>query len=407
MENNQSISLEQRKFPYPYRAMMAICSDLDETPDKTVYFGIAEYLNTDRETIYGRGVNLEVGNTIYFDMPKDQFSYWNTDDDGRDKIVALIKSGHIDALHSFGDYAKSRNNVVRNLEALNANDCKIEVWIDHAIAPSNLGADIMQGRGDLRESEVYHTDLSVAYGIKYVWTGRVTSVIGQDVKRRYRGIYEPLQPMRSIKTILKEVVKVLLSVVGSSKYALHRNNVLIQKTALRDGSQVYEFMRSNPFWGGVSESETLYGLKHVLTLRYLEQLVRVGGYSILYTHLGKIDSVEKPFDHETRNALTVLERFFSNKQILVTTTQRLLRYRMLSEDVGINARLEDGVLKIALESNREVDQLEGLTLYLPSAIDEVELTHNGQLVDDHSINPPDETGRASLSLGWKRLTYPI
>jgi hypothetical protein len=26
-----------RRFPYPYRAMLAICSDLDETPDRHVY----------------------------------------------------------------------------------------------------------------------------------------------------------------------------------------------------------------------------------------------------------------------------------------------------------------------------------------------------------------------------------
>ena len=91
-----------RKYPYPYQAMLAICSDLDETPNKDIYFETARYLNTTEDTLLGKGVGLEVGNTIYFDMPLHNFSYTNTDDDGRHKIQQLIQSGHIDCLHSFG-----------------------------------------------------------------------------------------------------------------------------------------------------------------------------------------------------------------------------------------------------------------------------------------------------------------
>ena len=39
---------------------------------------------------------------FYFDMPPDQFAYWNTDDAGREMVRALIRSGHIDCFHSFG-----------------------------------------------------------------------------------------------------------------------------------------------------------------------------------------------------------------------------------------------------------------------------------------------------------------
>ena len=106
---NYGVSL--RRIPYPYRAMLVICSDLDETPDRHVYFEIMRYLNTTGFTIMGPGLGLEVGNTIYFDMPPDQFSYWNTDDKGRGMIRALIRSGHIDCLHSFGDLAVTRTHV--------------------------------------------------------------------------------------------------------------------------------------------------------------------------------------------------------------------------------------------------------------------------------------------------------
>src|SRR3989442_15153159 len=88
------------RFPYPYQAALAICSDLDETPDAETYFELMRFLNTTEDTSMGPGVGLEVGNSIYFDMPPGHFSYWNTDEKNREKIRALIKSGHIDCLHS-------------------------------------------------------------------------------------------------------------------------------------------------------------------------------------------------------------------------------------------------------------------------------------------------------------------
>ena len=52
---------EARPYPYPYRAALAVCSDLDETPDRRVYEQIARYLNTTADTAMGPGLGLEVG----------------------------------------------------------------------------------------------------------------------------------------------------------------------------------------------------------------------------------------------------------------------------------------------------------------------------------------------------------
>src|SRR5687768_6833004 len=114
-----------RRFPYPYRAMLAICSDLDETPNREVYYELMRFLNTTDETSMGPGVGLEVGNTIYFDMPPDQFAYWSTDDRGRAMVRELIRSGHIDCLHSFGDFATTRAHAARALDELEKHNCKL------------------------------------------------------------------------------------------------------------------------------------------------------------------------------------------------------------------------------------------------------------------------------------------
>src|SRR5436309_3060923 len=71
-----SVSVTLRKHPYPYRAMFAICSDLDETPDHRVYREIVRFLNTLDSTAMGTGVGLEVGNSIFFMAPEAEFSYF-------------------------------------------------------------------------------------------------------------------------------------------------------------------------------------------------------------------------------------------------------------------------------------------------------------------------------------------
>ena len=156
-------------------------------------------------------MGLEVGNTIYFDMPAPQFSYWNTDDRGRSEVRTLIKSGHVDCLHSFGDLATTRTHAGRALDELARHDCRLEVWIDHAVAPTNFGADIMHGTGDVPGAPAYHADLTCGYGVRYVWRGRVTSVIGQGVPRRLAGIFEPSHPIASAVTLAKEAAKGLLA----------------------------------------------------------------------------------------------------------------------------------------------------------------------------------------------------
>jgi len=52
---------------------------------------------------------------------------------------------------------------------LTRHGCDLEVWIDHAVAPSNFGADIMCGSGDVPGAKAYHSDLTCGFGIRYVW----------------------------------------------------------------------------------------------------------------------------------------------------------------------------------------------------------------------------------------------
>jgi hypothetical protein len=394
-----------RRMPYPYRAMLAICSDLDETPDADVYFEIARYLNTTQKTGMGRGLGIEVGNTIYFDMPAGQFSYWNTDDRGRKMVHALIHSGHIDCLHSFGDLATTRDHAERALGELERHGSRIEAWIDHAVAPTNFGADIMHGFGDMPGNRAYHADLTCAYGVKYVWRGRVTSVIAQDSGRSLRGIWNGSHLIRCTRTLAKEYAKGVLARSGNEKYAMHAANEVVCKSTLRDGQQVYEFLRSNPYSGGVENGATAAGLAEVLSTRMLDALVAREGRCILYTHMGKIRDRQQLFEQNTRDAIRLLASYVENKKVLVGTTRRVLGYCRAIRDVRSRVEVNDGDHIIHVDTcGLSAAECDGLTFYTDDPQRWRIKLNEKEIIAIR--NPPDHTGQPSISIPWRKLEFP-
>jgi hypothetical protein len=401
-----------RPYPYPYRAMLAIASDLDETPDAASYFEVMRYLNGTAPTAFGPGLGLEVGNSIYFDMPAGQFSYWNAHEAERERLRVLIRSGHIDCLHSFGDLATTRAHAARALEELDRHGCRLEVWVDHGTARTNFGADIMQGEGDVPGAPAYHADLTSSFGIRYVWRGRVTSVIGQDIPRRLAGLWRFDHPFASTRTVAKEFAKGWLGRHGSPKYAMHASNRLLREVRLRDGRPMREFLRANPSWGGVSCHETAAGIAEVLTDRLLDTLIARGGVCVLYTHLGKPPGAPAlAFGARTRQAFERLAERYRSGALLVATTQRVLRYHEMRAQVrvrlspsGVGSHGESW--RLDLESPLPPAAHAGLTVYVPEPA-RTRVFLNGQPLAGLECYPADDTGWPSLGLPWRRLAFPL
>jgi hypothetical protein len=402
-----------RRFPFPYRAMLAVCSDLDLTPSAAVYLDSMRFLNTTSDTPFGRGVGLEVGNSIYFDMPPGQLSYWNVDGQVRGQLRTLIQSGHIDCLHSFGDLATTRERAAVALDELNRHDCRMRVWVDHAVAPSNFGADRMAGQGDIVDSPAFHADLTCGFGIEYVWRGRVTSVAGQNAPRTLRGLFNASRPLSSLTTIAKETSKGVLARAKHAKYAMHAENRLLRPVRLRSGHAVVEFMRANPHSGGVSCGDTADGLGEVLTSALMNRLVAREAVAILYTHLGKFRDPARPFSAATRVALERLAIRQASGDILVTTTQRVLDYCRMTEQVSFASTAERDTTWLDVSRDAPASSgeglnsgnLQGLTVY----VDQPSTTRvrvSGRECTDLRRNPPDQSGRPSVSLPWTRLEFP-
>ena len=400
------MSVSLRKYPYPYSAMLAICSDLDETPNKEIYFETARYLNTTEETLLGKGVGLEVGNTIYFDMPEHNFSYTNTDDDGRQKVHQLIESGHIDCLHSFGDFVKDRALIEKHWNAIQAGKRKLEVWVDHAQAPTNLDNDIMHGQGAEEGKPAYHSDLTVQSGmLGFIWKGRVTSIVAQNTSRSYAAIFNSTEVLKSGKTILLEFIKGWFARFGNVKYAMHKDNKVLRQSKLVDGTKVNEFMRCSPSWGGISCFDQARGIHHVLTKEMLNTLVKKAGCSVLYSHLGKVHSVAQPFTNETRQAFELLSSYQQSRQILTSTTRRLLGYCRTVDELDFSVKAVGKETHIFLSTEYSGEDLHGLTWYVDKP-EKVKLHINEKLFEGIAINPPDDSNSPSISIPWTFLPFP-
>lgn len=378
--------------------MLSICSDLDETPDGDAYLAYARYLNSHEMTRAGRGVDLEIGNTIFFDMNPDAFSYWNASAGERDQIRTLIRSGHIDCFHSFGDTARGRGDARRNLDELEKHDCRLTVWVDHAIAPSNLGRDIMLGHGDIPGDPAYHADYTLAHGVKYVWIGRVTACMGQGVP------YSPWSSLigrldgRALVNTVRDVTKLARGHLGDNKYALHAGNRLTRPYTLRDGREVIEFMRCNPNPHGVSVGDNSPGIPAALNPQLLDHLVSRGGFAILYTHLGKGLDPRTLVPPATQEAFERLADRFRRGEILVTTTRRLLDFHTMTQRIDV--RLQGTTLTIASRG----ECLDGLTIEgLPE--------HVVCLVDGREtpLERLGATQRDGFTWGfpWRRLSWPL
>tara|TARA_R110002096_G_scaffold6305_1_gene29234 strand:- start:2573 stop:3820 length:1248 start_codon:yes stop_codon:yes gene_type:complete len=394
-----------RRNPYPYKAMLAICSDLDETVSADVYLNTSRYLNTTENTPFGKGLGLETGNTIFFYMPDTEFSYWDASEKDRQAVRSLIQSGHIDSIHSFGDLATSRSQAAETLEHLDRHGCKMKVWIDHAIAPTNFGADIMQGHGDVPGHDAYHADLTLDYGVQYIWTGRVTSMHGQDAPVSLAGIGDSPDGHYQYKTALKEAAKVVLGMTGNTRYRMHSANRLLRTTTLRDGQVSKEFFRSNPHPGGISVGDNSKGIGTALRPAFLNRLEARGARSIVYTHLGKLIDPLTGFAGASREAFEDLAARQHEQKILVTTTYRLLNYASTLAELTLDIRVIDGTTEITVNGVRDDASLDGLSLEVP-ATDDVRVTRDGREIPVRSVTGAPNSSRKMLIVDWHRLDYP-
>lgn len=404
-----------RQFPYPFRAALTICSDIDGTDTTEEFLGIQTFLNTERLTSMGPGIGLEIGNSFLPNRIKDTFAYFSSRPNDRAIIREFIKAGYIDCIHSYGERSSTRQDALKIIETLEQDGCKVKVWVDHSTVPTNLGPDNAQGKGDLPDSPAYHADLTLAYGIRFAWMGRGTGLIGQEVPlslKAFTQLIYPSYPQASIDTLFRETVKILLAPTGVKRFAIHRQNRLIQITPLRDGNQVYEFIRCNNHWEKARPSSPK--LAFMLRPQALEALIASEGYTIVYTHLGFFDPPDL-IPPQTQAALRQLAEAYRAGNIYVTTTFKLLIYCLTHRTLNWNYTIspEDRVtvtihhLADPITGPREptLAELQGITFYVPDR-NKVSIFLGKKEIHPVNRNSKDHTGQESVMIPRTFLTFP-
>ena len=111
-----------RKFPYPYKAMLAISSDADHKTLRKFNL-VHEFLNTSEMTPMGHGLGLDISDSFFMyngsniptyvdvnDSPiRDEFTYFrgtSTLRYGGDMMDVYIHNGWMDTIHTYGDFSR-------------------------------------------------------------------------------------------------------------------------------------------------------------------------------------------------------------------------------------------------------------------------------------------------------------
>lgn len=383
-----------RDFPYPYSAMLSIQSHIDGCTEDEFRI-IHDFLNTENlSAAYGRGVGLDIGDSMWMYNFNDGTSYmendglsapdymtWFVGDTQELNSAELIKDywdmNYIDSIHTVGDFSRAGGDVVFSRElaetaykTMNDKGIYPSVWINHGTETNvqNLGAYTpitftKYQRGDDPNSEYYHADLMRSAGVKFIWNSI------NDVRF---GTKNPLFPI-----------------------------------FLRDGQKFWGF---TAYTGYEGEEEYIYtwspyDIAAVLSKDNLNKLVENREYSIIATHLGS-GTLEEMMNEMNISALRVLRRYQDEGKILVARSSKLLRYAEVrsfikyekNDDVINVLSIDDPVLG---EYEATYNFLRGITFYVDDS-DSAVLKLRSEIVPEEHIvrNPADETGKESIGFVW-------
>lgn len=411
--------VELRPFPHPYLAGLAIASDCDEMDSAREFLTIERFVADTGPTPLGDALGLEVSQSFWFydATGANRFTYFEdrngTPSRAAPLIEKMIASGHIDCLHSYGEFGSGppfeRRDAevgVRALQAIRARThTTIRVWTHHGDAANtqNLGRLPWQ-LGDDPQAPEYHADILLDYGMKFVDQWDVTHIIGQDARR------SPLDYVKEagvLATFLKNVI------TGKDQVPYLWNNHLIRAAELDDGQTVYAFRRFYSSWGGGDHD--VPGLAEHLSAGNLRELIGKGGFMALYIHMGGANyDTPELIPGPSRLALENVAQLHHSGELMVTTTSRLLTYNHARENLVWDYQLEGDAAVIRIKNLIDVvegnhlprdRELMGITFYVPSA------RKARVYVGDREIlkldrNEADESGRQSVGFPWWPLVFP-
>lgn len=421
----------KRRFPYPYKALLAISSDADAT-SPWEFVRIHRFINTLTPALsyYGDGVGLDIGDSFFFKNISNNglnvydacYRYKNEDawanefggeaardidpknardqttkrlvfEGGPNFIEKYIRCGWIDVLHGGdGNWAEiafkrratdwCRTDGQHCVEWMTQRGLEIDTFTNHSAVSSDFGVpDKPSTRkkprsiGDVPDSTAYWADCARQARIKFYW-----SYIPNE-----SAAYRP---------------------------TFGRNTLLVPAT-FRDGSKFWHFSR---YTSGKPYADTL---DSILNTQNLDSLIRENQFEIAYTHFGywsdNTNRVNPELSAASIDAFRLLKCYQDEGKILVAKTSRLLRYNLALEHLDfISTQLNEGTtINITAIKDTQfgdftptIRDLRGITFYVPDPY-RAEIRLGGTRVPETEIRryPADETGKQSIGIKWFQSDY--
>lgn len=421
----------KRRLPYPYKGLLAICSDVDAT-SPWEFIRIHRFLNTLTPAIpyYGNAVGLDIGDSFFFKNISNNglsvydacYQYRNEEawadefggeaardlnpknardpvtgrlvfHDGANFIEKYIRCGWIDVLHGGdGNWAEfafkrqatdwRRKDGQHYAEWMARRRLEIDTFTNHSAVSSGFGVPNKPSTktkprsiGDLPDSTAYWADCARQAGIKFYWS------------------YMPNE---------------------SAAYGptFGRDTLLVPAT-FRDGSKFWHFSR---YSGGGHYADRI---DSILNTKNLDSLVRENQFEIAYTHFGywsdNTNRVNPESSAASIDAFRLLKSYQDEGKILVVKTSRLLRYNLAVEHVDFTAtELNVGTtIDITVIKDTQfgdftptIRDLRGITFYVSDSR-RAEIRICGTRVSETEIqrNRADETGEQSIGIKWFQPDY--
>lgn len=304
-------SLKVCKIPFPYKAILSISND----PDNTTIQAWHE-------------INIFIFNELKLDWSNIVFPInknLNIPEQVSLQDYPEIASQPTDSIHTWGDFIHSgghgftRNDAIQAIELLNKFNIHPKIWVDHSRFLGNLlhskvslgGKEYHTDASGIKYKNLEYTaDLIHSIGIRYVWDGEITEIIGQDRKINLTDIP------------LKKIIR------GK----LNQSNSILSPVEF-EGYRFYKFKRF-----GQWKNADIQGLSNVLNPKFINQLLNKGGISLVYTHLGKRNPKQTNQNHipqETKNSLIKISNLVKEKQILFSPISKILDYVILRDNIKI------------------------------------------------------------------------
>lgn len=400
------------RFPYPYRAMLAISNDIDVTSIHRMRANF-RFINTREDTPNGPGLGLDFADSfwmmsVYMSEARSarEVAYWSLKDKLEktpfaDELVAYAKAGWLDTLHSYGNFSCASDMgiafVRRHADAAADELAKlglaVTVWTNHGDRENrqNIGS-VDSMHGDDPASPAYHADLMIQSGVRFIDRPQQQSVTG---------LAEPLDDAKladghTIRRFPR--MKLVVDHEQARRRALSTGGRNRISAAGRSFTTVW----------------TANMLADQLSPRVLNHIVENGLFLTIAQHLGAQGSLPN-LDAPAVAALQRLANYQDDGRILVARTSRLLAYAANAKAAEIHTLaatngapgpvIDIASLADAAGSQRSptLNEVRGFSFKAPQG---ARVALAGRAIDENELRrSPTDDGQEIVAVAWHAADY--